>query len=78
MFVLIKDRFALSEMADSHMLLKLNPDGKTFTIIKDKFTGQTNTVHHNSMLKHFILFGVPQKELEENDEETNRVSRRET
>jgi len=77
MFVLVKDRFALSEMGESQMLLKLNPDGKTFTIIKDRITGQTNSIQHNSMLKHFIL-SVPQKELEEEDEETDRVSRRET
>jgi len=78
MFILVKDRFKLSEMAESTMLLKLNPDGKTFTIIKDRFTGQANSIHHNSMLKHFILLSVPQKELEDEDEETNRVSGRET
>lgn len=77
MFILVKDKFTLSEMGESQMLLKLNPDGKTFTILKDRITGQTNVVHPNSMLKHFIL-SVPQKELEDEDEETNRVSRRET
>jgi len=73
MFILVKDRFALSEMGDSQMLLRLNPDKKTFTILKDRITGQTNVVHPNSMLKHFIL-SVPLDEGEETDEETDRVS----
>jgi len=77
MFILVKDHFSLEEMGKSQMLLKLNPDGKTFTIIKNKVTGETNAIHHNSMLRHFILAVSPYPE-EGRDEETDRVSRNET
>jgi hypothetical protein len=74
MFILVKNQFTLEEMGQSQMLLKLNPDGKTFTIIKNRVSGRHNEIHHNSMLKHFILAVSPYPEREENDEETDRVS----
>ena len=73
MFVIVKPHFTMNDV--SNLVLKLNDDGKTFTVIQNSVSGLDGT-NHNSMLKHFILSAVPPKE--ENDEETDRVSGRET
>lgn len=70
MFILVKDKFTLAEMGDSFLLLRLNDDGKTFSVIKNRATGSTDD-HHNSMLSNFILntFKLFKRKIE--NEETN-------
>ena len=73
MFVIVKPYFTMEDT--SHLVLKLNDDGKTFTVIQNNVSGLDGT-SHNSMLKHFILSVPPERK--EDNEETDRVSGRET
>jgi hypothetical protein len=70
MFILVKDKFTLEEMGDSFLLLRLNDDGKTFSIIKNRADGAKGD-HHNSMLSNCILttFKLFKRKIE--NEETN-------
>ena len=43
MFILVKQHFTMQELADSHLVLKLNEDGKTFEIVKNRITGISDT-----------------------------------
>ena len=82
MFILVKNQFTLKEMGDSVMLLKMHRDGKSFDIIKNRANEEAQQGnYHMSMLKHWILsalfaFSLPVKD--ETNEETDRVSRRQT
>lgn len=75
MFILVKDKFNLEELGDSFLVLRLNDDGKTFSIIKDKAGWQSPKSEkiHNSTLAHFILsaylFKLFKRDVK--DEETN-------
>lgn len=71
MFILVKDKVALTELEDCDLLLQLNEDGKTFKILRNK-NGILDQTCHNSMLKHFILSVSPYPKEEEN-EEADRV-----
>jgi len=66
MFVVVKPHFTMQDT--SHLVLKLNEDGKTFTVIQNHVSGIEGT-NHISMLKHCILSVPP--EGEGNDEETD-------
>ena len=80
MFILVKNQFTLREMGDCVMLLKMNEDGKSFDIIKNRVNGAQGK-YHMSMLKHWILSALPWSlafKKDEINEETDRVSRRET
>jgi len=78
MFILVKDSLPLLELNECELILQLNEDGKTFKILRQDGKIQLKkNVHHNSMLKHFILSVSPYPK-EVDDEETDRVSRRQT
>lgn len=76
MFILVKDKLPLLELNECELILKLNEDGKTFDILQNT-RGIRNKKNHISMLKHFILSVSPYPKEEEN-EETDRVSRSQT
>jgi len=71
MFILVKDKFTLAEMGDSFLLLRLNDDGKTFSVIKNRALGSTDCDHHNTMLRHFILATFNLFKRTKENEETN-------
>lgn len=71
MFILVKDKIALKELEDCEIILQLEPDGKTFQILRNK-NGIVDQTCHNSMLSHFILSVSPYPKEEEN-EEADRV-----
>ena len=71
MFVLVKDKLPLIELDECDLILQLQPDGKTFKILRNK-NGIIDQTCHNSMLKHFILSVSPYPKEEEN-EEADRV-----
>ncbi len=50
----------MDDINNSHLVLKLNDDGKTFTVIQNKVSGLAGT-SHNSMLKHIILSVPPER-----------------
>jgi hypothetical protein len=74
MFILVKDSLPLMELDKCELILQLNKDGKTFKILRKDGVQLKNVIHHNSMLKHFILSVSPYPE-EVDNEETDRVSR---
>lgn len=73
MFILVKEQLPLKDVRECELILQLNPDGKTFNILRKDGIQLKNVKHHTSMLKHFILAVSPYPKEEEN-EETNRVS----
>lgn len=71
MFILLKDHFSLQEMADCYLLLKLNEDGKTFSVVKERMgIFEKQEKEHYSMLKNYILSAFKMFK-RKNNEETN-------